>query len=276
MNFESSSSRGAWAEHAQAYHTHLELGLDPFQDKCNTPAFLSLMPDLSSQSQVVLDIGCGNGRFDVALLADRKNWTLTGFDSSLDLILHAKERNLPDAQFFVHDATQPFPFLNESFSLVIAKMLFPSMVSLDTTIKEAFRVLRRGGSFCISTLEEIYYNYLRENFLDSLESDIRSMKLSHEFNPKAYPFDALEKNMQSIARVIDQAPFAVWTKIAGSSFQIPVFQHTVEEITQAMEQAGFQLQAGTNVSCTHEFAKDHQEWFSRIGMNVIYNTVWKK
>ena len=84
----------------------------------------------------LLDVGCGTG-----WVADHfPNYT--GLDGSSDAvrIARAKGRNV-----LLGDVTAPLPFPDESFDGVVLKDVLEHLTEPVCTVREVFRVLRRGG-----------------------------------------------------------------------------------------------------------------------------------
>jgi SAM-dependent methyltransferase len=270
------SSRAFWDNVAHEYHTHLDQGRDPFQDKVNTESVLSLLP--SGEYETVLDIGCGNGRFTRLLQIARPGWSVVAFDSSFVLASFAREQSAEGgARILVHDAVQPYPFPDHTFSGAVSKMVFPSLFSLETAVSETHRILNPGGFFILSTLHEAYYeNHLLPNFRDWLHFFERNLKLEQMSFPDEYPPGKIDRLVDGVYRKLDENRTAVWVRIAGSGFTIPVYQHTEAEIREVMSRVGFTKKTETVAYCTEQFAATHVEWKDRVGMPVTVNTLWEK
>ena len=102
------------------------------------------------EGDLVLDIGCGNGRL-FEELRDKKI-TYTGIDSSKKLIALAKEHNVESATFLQADALL-LPFGNESFNTVFSFAVLhhiPSVKLREQFMAEAYRVLTKDGVAVLS------------------------------------------------------------------------------------------------------------------------------
>lgn len=99
--------------------------------------------DYINDSDKVLDLGCGNGRF-CEIISSKANYV--GLDNSERLIALAKNR-YPNVDFVVADATD-IPFADNSFDKVYSIALLHHIASEDMrqrVLSEIKRVLRPDG-----------------------------------------------------------------------------------------------------------------------------------
>jgi SAM-dependent methyltransferase len=92
-----------------------------------------------------LEIGCGEGR--VARDLKSRGHRVVGVDSSQTLLRYAQEAD-PDGEYLVANAAG-LPFEPESFDLVVAYNSLMDVSDLPGTVREASRVLQKGGRFSI-------------------------------------------------------------------------------------------------------------------------------
>jgi SAM-dependent methyltransferase len=93
-----------------------------------------------------LEIGYGEGRVTRDL--ERLDHRMFAIDAAPSLILAAKEAD-PGGRYALADAAR-LPFSDGSFDLVVAYNSLMDMDDMTLTVREAARVLSRGGRFCIS------------------------------------------------------------------------------------------------------------------------------
>lgn len=127
-----------------------------YYDRPNT---LKLFNDVKGKS--VLDAACGPGKYAEILL--EKGANVTGFDLSTEMIKYAKERNVNQGSFFVHDLSQPLAMIDDgSFDYVLCALALHYIEDWTTTIKEFYRVLKTNGQLIISIEHPFFeYNYYK-------------------------------------------------------------------------------------------------------------------
>jgi SAM-dependent methyltransferase len=92
-----------------------------------------------------LDLGCGTGAFVPVLVA--QGWTVVGVDLSADQLRVARERVGEMAEALVQADAAALPFEDGSFDAVVAVLVHTDVDAYDAALREAARVLRRGGRF---------------------------------------------------------------------------------------------------------------------------------
>lgn len=106
------------------------------------------------RGKAVLDIGCGAGGIDIALVADHGAGYVTGLDVEDSVLTHARGlvagAGLADRIGLIKVAPGPLPFPPGSFDVVFSKDSIVHIPDKAALMAEVFRVLRPGGWFLAS------------------------------------------------------------------------------------------------------------------------------
>jgi len=113
-----------------------------------------LVAGMDLAGRAVLDIGCGAGGIDVALVANHGAGFVTGMDVEDGVLAHARglvaRRGLAGRIGLVKVAPGPLPFPPETFDIVFSKDSIVHIPDKHTLMAEVFRVLKPGGWFVAS------------------------------------------------------------------------------------------------------------------------------
>lgn len=131
--------------------------------------------DLSGRS--ILDIGCGAGGIDVALVQSHGAGFVTGIDVEDPVISHARKlvarHGFSDRIGLVKVAPGPLPFPPGTFDVVFSKDSIVHIPDKHSLMKEVYRVLKPGGWFLASdwligteTISPLMRDYVASEGLD--------------------------------------------------------------------------------------------------------------
>jgi ubiquinone/menaquinone biosynthesis C-methylase UbiE len=99
----------------------------------------------------MLEIGCGEGRVARDLVA--RGHDVVALDTSSTLVAHAHEAD--DRSTYLVAGGAALPFRDASFDVVVAYNSLQVVDDMATTVREAARVLRNGGSLCACTAHPV-------------------------------------------------------------------------------------------------------------------------
>ena len=108
----------------------------------------------------VLDLGCGTGygAAELARVAD----SVTAIDSSPEAISMACSAYVSSNLHFLVASATAVPFNDSAFRLITCFEVIEHLADWQTLLKEAQRLLARGGQFIVSTPNRLYYAESRE------------------------------------------------------------------------------------------------------------------
>jgi SAM-dependent methyltransferase len=106
----------------------------------------------------VLEVGCGRGEFAVWLSQNRPDLNITAVDFSQEAINYAtRQASATDARVAIkQDDAEALSFSESSFDYVVSCECIEHVFDPARMAREISRVLRPGGSFCVTT--ENYLN----------------------------------------------------------------------------------------------------------------------
>jgi ubiquinone/menaquinone biosynthesis C-methylase UbiE len=118
------------------------------------PQTLQLWRDLLSAHispavvSVIVDIGCGTGRFS-ELLAAHFGGKVIGVDPSEKMVAQACQRPMSGNVTYQQGLAEALPLVDDSADLVFMSMVYHHFANPTAVARECCRVLRQGGYACI-------------------------------------------------------------------------------------------------------------------------------
>lgn len=186
----------------------------------NRKVYRTLVPDVKNAT--VLDIGCGDGS-DCQFYKEQGAFSVTGLDASKELLAIAKNK-YANINFQYGEFTM-LPFATETFDYMFSKYALQTAAELEPIFKEAYRVLKPGGSFMFLVahpIRQMYEkkksgkNYFEKEIVDSVCFDglltfkepTHTMKeYFSEFMYKNFTLELFEEQFDPAAeKIIDTYP----------------------------------------------------------------------
>lgn len=196
------------------------------------PAIYSHVPGLKGKK--VLSLGCGPGE-DAAKLKERGAVHSTGIDVSKGLIKLAK-KNHPECEFFVMDM-EKLKFDDKSFDFIFSSLALHYLPNWDEVMKQAFRVLKPGGTFLFSSSHPA---------VDAIEwasrGEVKKLMLGVESN-------------RSVNQVKHHGAYLSEKEIniSGDKFAVTFYHQSLGKIFKTILRTGFVVQGFWEPKPTKEF-----------------------
>ncbi len=217
-----------WDENADAWTKLARMGFDVYRDQFNTPAFFEMLPDVSELRG--LDIGCGEGH-NTRILA-RRGAYVTAVDIAPAFIRYALETEAEDPKaisYFVASGLA-LPFRAEAFDFATAIMSLMDTCDAAAALREASRVLRRGGFLQFSITHPCFDTPYRKWVRDELSEHV-GLEVAEYF--RATGGEVSEW-------IFSAAPAALVEKMR--KFRVPYFHNTLSWWLNAVADAGFVIE----------------------------------
>lgn len=120
-------------------------------------------------AHVILDLGCGTGTLMRMTKIRHSDSALFGIDGDPKILRLARKKTVKSGQEFMLTGGMSYhlPYSDESFDTVISSLLFHHLTANEKllTLREAHRVLRRGGELYIGDWGKPQNRLMRAAFL---------------------------------------------------------------------------------------------------------------
>jgi ubiquinone/menaquinone biosynthesis C-methylase UbiE len=139
----------------------------PHREKSVDPELIAFLAGRGPTAGLtLLDIACGTGNQQIANRGLAPDAKFVGLDGSLGMLRQARRKMLDIA--WVHGDSTALPFASTSFDFISCQYAFHHFRDKAGMLREAFRVLRRGGRFALYNMcpqesdDWLYYAYFPE------------------------------------------------------------------------------------------------------------------
>ncbi|RVU14769.1 class I SAM-dependent methyltransferase [Methylobacterium oryzihabitans] len=217
-----------WEANADAWTRHVRAGFDIYRDALNTPAFLAMLPRVSGLSG--LDIGCGEGA-NTRQIA-RLGAIMQGIDVAPTFVRHARTAEAAEPLGIVYqtaDGTN-LPFEENGFDFATAFMSLMDIPDQAKVLREAHRVVRRGGFLQFSILHPCFVPAYRKVLRDG-DGKTRAVEVGGYFDRIDGRVDTWWFSTLSADAREKDAPF-----------RIPRFHRTLSEWVKMICEAGWVIE----------------------------------
>lgn len=196
-------------------------------------AFFALLPQPKGRT---LEVGCGEGRVSRDLAA--RGHPVTGLDASPSLVRAAAELD-PEGDYVVGRA-EALPFADATFELVVAYNVLMDVEDMPRAVREAARVLVRGGrlGLCVThpfadaggweTEGDDARFVMAGSYLDGgpLRATIEHGGLTMTFDGMAHPMESYARALEAAGLLVEaiREPAPVGGRLAGGRWaRLPMF-----------------------------------------------------
>ncbi|MGI6486052.1 MAG: class I SAM-dependent methyltransferase [Tepidanaerobacteraceae bacterium] len=137
-------------DEANSYDIWYENKIGAFADIVQTQLAFSLFKP--KKGMHVLDVGCGTGNFSLKLA--RMGLKVTGIDISDNMLKVAENKARAEGLIidFINMDAHDMKFEDNSFDAVISMAVIEFICEPEKTLKEMFRVVKKGGEILIGTI----------------------------------------------------------------------------------------------------------------------------
>lgn len=217
-----------WDQNAEAWTKLSRMGCDIYRDHLNTPAFLSMLPEVNGLKG--LDIGCGEGH-NTRMVA-KLGAKMSAIDISPIFVKYAKEieEKEPLGIEYQTASAVELPYANEAFDFAIATMSFMDIPETERVVSEAWRVLKSGGFLQFSICHPCFHTPKWE-WIKNEKGQPTALKCGDYFN---------ELNGQIEEWIFNAAPDDL--KNTLPKFKIPRFMKPMSEWLNLLIDTGFILE----------------------------------
>ena len=202
-----------------------------------------------SNGSILVDLGCGVGRFTEPLAAYASH--IYGIDKDTEMLSLASKKNIASVSWLCGDA-EAIPLASKTIDIVFASMLMEHVSNKKSLFLQIGRILKSGGSLILRTMlpEDIekttWYNYLDEAKQLEAARTINKDEIEHLSSLAGMSIKAiasfqddvdsaiannietrLAKKSYEILRRIDDKKIMQACQLAGCAIQNPLYKETM-------------------------------------------------
>lgn len=179
------------------------------------PSLLTMMGQYGEgQIRTVLDFGCGTGGFCAELA--KREYTVTGIDSSELMIIAARQHSLPTIRYEVGDA-QTLLTLGQSFDCVTSIMVLQFIEDVGTVATAFAQILRPEGLAIFATINPAFVERCVAQGVryKDMQRKKGTITARMEFNPEAQ-FTIFARSAEEYKACFTQRGFSFLTSVTPS------------------------------------------------------------
>ncbi|WP_414051393.1 class I SAM-dependent methyltransferase [Macrococcus animalis] len=185
-------------EHFYKGYTMIRNNKLSYNEMIEMPVMKAELPDI--EGKMVLDIGCGMGKF-IQYMLDMNPKQIVGLDISNNMISYAKD-NINDERvsFVVSDILS---FETETkFDVIVSSLAFHYVEDYEALIQKLNGMLNSGGVLLFSTEHPLTTATKQQENWSHVESRHNHYKLDHYFEESARPIEWMDTEVIRYHRTI--------------------------------------------------------------------------
>jgi len=99
----------------------------------------------------VLDVGCGTGRFPLAISSVKKNSVVCALEPSIEMLKQAVAKDKSRNILWIRGDGQRLPFRSVFFNCIYMTLVIHHIENREMALREIYRALKKGGNCVIMT-----------------------------------------------------------------------------------------------------------------------------
>src|SRR3989338_387302 len=140
-------TQSQWDSNVEWYEKNMGEEGDNLNRNIIRPLVLKMLGKL--EGKTVLDAGCGSGYLTSELSKTAKKVVGADFSSKFIDLCKKKYSNITNLSFIEYDVTQKSSFEDESFNIILSKMVLQYVPQIETFANEVVRILKKEGQLLV-------------------------------------------------------------------------------------------------------------------------------
>lgn len=129
-----------------------------------------ILPTLKpKKSDIILDIGCGTGRFTIPIAKKCKKVIAVDISEEMLGVAKDKSKNIDNIHYLKLDASRKLPFKNNYFDKIVCTLVVSHIKNLEKFLKEIKRVLKKRGILIYDDFAADFKKPFKTNFDDIMQ-----------------------------------------------------------------------------------------------------------
>ncbi len=232
--------KNAWNSHANWYAGMVGSEGSMYHQKLAFPHTLKLLS--IKEDDKILDIGCGTGVF--SQYVKEKGGKYFGLDISKRMIAQAKKDFSQQGKFFEFDILKLQPrgeFAPGSFDAVTFILSIQDMSDLESVIKNASKLLKKGGKLAMFIKHPAFNIPRQSGWIEDKERSLTSRRVDRYLTPLDMPLVKKLKNQTITTFHYHRALQDYMNALIKSDLEIFAFEEVQDTILKDKKTSEFPL-----------------------------------